>query len=280
MTRDTQAAPGRIQALQERSLPEERTHLNDAAPLPLSATGQLAYVLEHIRHCYGNRTVLDIPHLTVQRGEILALVGPSGAGKSTLLRLLNYLERPTQGRIWFQSQLIDNHKAVPLSLYRRVTMVFQRPIMRSTSVLNNAAYGLQIRGIAHARDAARVALDKLGLLHLANKPARTLSSGEMQRVALVRALLIEPEVLLLDEPTANLDPYNIKLIEQALVDTHQQRGTTVVLVTHNIFQARRLAQRVALLLEGQIVEVSDVTTFFESPANPRTKAFLRGDIVY
>jgi len=118
------------------------------------------------------------------------------------------------------------------------------------------------------------------LLHLANKPARTLSSGEMQRVALVRALLIEPEVLLLDEPTANLDPYNIKLIEQALVDTHQQRGTTVVLVTHNIFQARRLAQRVALLLEGQIVEVSDVTTFFEAPANPRTKAFLRGDIVY
>jgi tungstate transport system ATP-binding protein len=102
----------------------------------------------------------------------------------------------------------------------------------------------------------------------------------MQRVALVRAMLIKPAVLLLDEPTANLDPYNIKLIEQALIDGHSQHGTTMVLVTHNIFQARRLAQRVALLLEGHIVEVADVETFFESPGTAQTRAFLRGDIIY
>jgi tungstate transport system ATP-binding protein len=99
-------------------------------------------------------------------------------------------------------------------------------------------------------------------------------------VALVRAILTRPTVLLLDEPTANLDPYNINLIEQALVDDHRQQGSTIVLVTHNIFQARRMAQRVALLLEGQIIEVSDVTTFFESPRDARTRAFLQGDIVY
>lgn len=280
MISDQQAMPGRSHAPHDR-LPAESFVQQDAAPphAPPQAA-QLAYYVEQVRHCYGNRTVLDIPRLEVQRGEILALVGPSGAGKSTLLRLLNFLESPTQGQIWFHAQPINGHKPIPLDLRRSVTMVFQRPIMRSTSVLNNAAYGLQLRGVPGARDAARAALDSVGLLHLAKKPARTLSSGEMQRVALVRAMLTEPAVLLLDEPTANLDPYNINLIERALIDCHQQHSTTMVLVTHNIFQARRLAHRVALLLEGQIVEVSEVKTFFESPRDPRTRAFLRGDIVY
>jgi tungstate transport system ATP-binding protein len=240
----------------------------------------MAYSLEEIRHSYGKRTVLDVSRLDVRQGEMLALVGPSGAGKSTLLRLLNFLEPPTQGRIWFHNCLINSHASIPLSLRRSVTMVFQRPIMRSTSVLNNAAYGLQLRKVPGARAAARAALEKLGLLHLAHKSAHTLSSGEMQRVALVRAMLTRPAVLLLDEPTANLDPYNIKLIEEALIEDHGQHGTTMVLVTHNIFQARRLAQRVALLLDGQIIEVADVTSFFESPRDARTRAFLQGDIVY
>lgn len=243
-------------------------------------TSALAYRLEEVRHSYGSRTVLDIPQLGVRRGEILALVGPSGAGKSTLLRLLNFLEPPTQGRIWFEQTLVNDHDQVPLALRRSVTTVFQRPIMLSASVLENAAYGLQLRGVADAREQARAALEGLGLAHLANKSARRLSSGEMQRVALVRAMLTRPASLLLDEPTANLDPHNVRLIEQAIGDLHQQQGTTMVLVTHNIFQARRLAQRVALLLDGQVVEIADVATFFEAPRDPRTRAFLCGEIIY
>ncbi|HEX9372828.1 MAG TPA: ATP-binding cassette domain-containing protein, partial [Roseiflexaceae bacterium] len=104
--------------------------------------------------------------------------------------------------------------------------------------------------------------------------------GEMQRVALARAMVLAPRVLLLDEPTANLDPYNVQLIERIIATLHQQHATTTVLVTHNIFQARRLAQRVALLLSGRIAEVADVASFFEAPRDARTAAFVRGEMVY
>jgi tungstate transport system ATP-binding protein len=115
---------------------------------------------------------------------------------------------------------------------------------------------------------------------MARQRARTLSGGEAQRVALARAIVLQPDVLLLDEPTANLDPYNVGLIEDIVQALNRQREATMVLVTHNVFQAKRLAHRVALLLEGQIVEVSDVETFFESPRDPRTAAFVRGEMVY
>jgi tungstate transport system ATP-binding protein len=110
--------------------------------------------------------------------------------------------------------------------------------------------------------------------------ARTLSGGEAQRVALARAMVLQPDVLLLDEPTANLDPYNVGLIEDIAGRLNRERGTTLILVTHNVFQAKRLAHRVALLLEGQIVEITGVDTFFESPRDPRTAAFVRGEMVY
>lgn len=238
------------------------------------------YRLEQVTRQYGERLVLDIPLLEVLRGEVLALVGPSGAGKSTLLRLLNFLETPTTGRLQFQGYTTTGQSSVALELRRQVTTVFQRPVLLSTSVLNNVAYGLQLRRAARARPIAAAALEQVGLAHLADKPAHTLSGGEMQRVALARAMVIEPSVLLLDEPTANLDPQNVQLIEQAIVDLHRQRGTTIVLVTHNIFQARRLAQRVALLMDGTLVELADVQTFFESPRDSRTAMFIRGDMVY
>jgi tungstate transport system ATP-binding protein len=120
----------------------------------------------------------------------------------------------------------------------------------------------------------------LGLGDLAGARARSLSGGEAQRVALARALIIEPRVLLLDEPTANLDPYNVNLIEDVIRRVNRERGTSMVLVTHNVFQARRLAHRVCLLLNGHLVEVADTAAFFESPSDPRTAAFVRGDMVY
>ena len=118
------------------------------------------------------------------------------------------------------------------------------------------------------------------MAHLEHQRARTLSGGEAQRVALARAMLIQPDVLLLDEPTANLDPYNVGLIEEIIHKLNREQGTTMVLVTHNVFQARRLATRVALMLDGRLIEVSDVDIFFKYPRDPRTAAFVRGEMVY
>lgn len=238
------------------------------------------YQLENVAKRYGTRLVLDIAALDVYAGEVLAIVGPSGAGKSTLLRLLNALEAPTSGTIRFAGQTLAQPDRVALELRRQITTVFQRPVLLSTSVLNNVAYGLRVRRVARARQRAAVALSELGLSHLANTPAQLLSGGEQQRAALARALVIEPRVLLLDEPTANLDPHNVQQIEQAIAEAHRRRTMTVVVVTHNLFQARRLAGRVALLLDGRVVEAADVAQFFDSPANPRTAAFVRGEMIY
>ena len=120
----------------------------------------------------------------------------------------------------------------------------------------------------------------MGLGDLAKQHARTLSGGEAQRVALARAMILQPDALLLDEPTANLDPYNVGLIEQIVTRLNREHGTTIVLVTHNVFQAKRISHRAAFLLDGKIVEVADTETFFESPKDPRTGAFVRGDMVY
>ena len=238
------------------------------------------YQLRSIAKEYNGRRVLHVERLDIHRGEIFALVGPSGAGKSTLLRLLNFLEPPASGSIHFLGAEFSASQPMPLRLRRRVTTVFQRPILLNRSVWANASFGLRLRG---QRDAARqiqMALEQVGLGDLARERARTLSGGEAQRVALARAMVLQPEVLLLDEPTANLDPYNVGLIEDIVRSLNRERGTTLVLVTHNVFQARRLAHRVALLLEGQIVEVAGVDSFFQSPRDPRTAAFVRGEMVY
>ncbi|MBI5667835.1 MAG: ATP-binding cassette domain-containing protein [Chloroflexi bacterium] len=239
------------------------------------------YTLENVRHDYAGRTVLDLPQLDIPHGDILALVGPSGAGKSTLLRLLALLEAPTAGRLSLSldGRVVDFHTAT-IQERRRLAMVFQRPVLLSASVRDNTAYGLRLRG---QRDRARRVdemLARLSLAHLANARPRTLSGGEMQRVAIARALILEPDVLLLDEPTANLDPYNVQLIEQFILDEHRRYTPTVVVVTHNLFQARRLATRVALLLDGELVETAPPAAFFDHPRDSRTQAFLSGKLVY
>jgi tungstate transport system ATP-binding protein len=224
--------------------------------------------------------VLQVETLKIQRGEVFALVGPSGAGKSTLLRLLNFLEPPTTGRIRFLDVEFSANQPMPLPYRRRVTTVFQRPILLNRSVQANVGYGLSLRGLRDSEGRIEKALDQVGLQALARQRARTLSGGEAQRVALARAIVLQPDVLLLDEPTANLDPYNVGLIEEIVTDLNRERGTTLVLVTHNVFQAKRLADRVTLMLDGQIVEVAGVEAFFESPQDPRTAAFVRGEMVY
>ena len=238
------------------------------------------YRVEDVEMVYDSRSVLRVEELEIYRGEILALVGPSGAGKSTLLRLLNFLEPPSRGSIIFQGKRFVPGKPMPVPVRRRVTTVFQRPILLQRSVWDNVAYGLRLRGWRNGQGRIQGALEQVGLADLADQDARTLSGGEAQRVALARAMVLEPDVLLLDEPTANLDPYNVGLIEEIVRNLNRRAGTTLVLVTHNVFQARRLAKRVALLLEGEVIEVADVEQFFEAPEDERTGAFVQGDMVY
>jgi len=236
------------------------------------------YELRDVVKLYGQREVLHLGHLVIPHGEITCVVGPNGAGKSSLLRLLNFLESPTSGQITFDGRPLNGK--VPLSLRRRVTMVFQRPILLSASVRDNVAYGLKLRGEKEVEARVSQVLDLVGLSQFARASVKTLSGGEAQRVALARAIVIEPEVLLLDEPTANLDPYNGSLIEKIVAELNRERGVTIALVTHSVFQAKRLAHQVAFLLGGREIEVAPAEQFFSTPANPRTAAFVRGEMVY
>lgn len=238
------------------------------------------YHIHKLTKEYEGRRVLDIESLDIHHGEIFALVGPSGAGKSTFLRLLNFLEPPTSGRITFLGREYDAGIEMPLDIRRRITTVFQRPMLLTGSVWENVTYGLRIRGRNYKNGEAHTVLKQVGLKELAHQRANTLSAGEAQRAALARAMIIRPEVLLLDEPTANLDPYNVSLIENIVKEINRKEMTTVILVTHNVFQARRLANRVSLILNGNLIEVSNVDQFFQAPEDPRTSAFVRGDMVY
>ena len=240
----------------------------------------MIYTIQRAAQQYDGRSVLQVDSLSIRPGEIFALVGPSGAGKSTLLRLLAMLETPTSGTVTLHlnGRAVEAESA-SVEDRRQVTMVFQRPFLMSRSVRDNVAYGLKIRG--RESDAAVAnALERVALTSLAGADARSLSGGEMQRVAVARCLVVEPRVLLLDEPTANLDPYNVRLIEDLIREQNERYGTTIVLVTHNIFQAQRLADRVGLLLDGRLIEVAPRDRFFDVPRDERTRAFISGDLIY
>jgi tungstate transport system ATP-binding protein len=192
------------------------------------------------------------------------------------LRLLNFLEPPTGGQIGYGSEVFDPTRDVPLTARQSVTTVSQRPLLLDRSVRANVEFGLRLRGLRDRDGEVRDALQMVGLGALEGQAARTLSGGEAQRVALARALVIRPNALLLDEPTANLDPYNVGVIEDAVRRLNGERGTTIVLVTHNVFQARRLAHRVGLILDGRIVEVADTEDFLRATKGPPCAGVRQG----
>lgn len=243
-------------------------------------TNEDLYQVRNLGKKYGERWVLDIDHLDILPGEVLAIVGPSGSGKSTLLRMLNFLETPSRGEIRFFDHSYCAEQEMPLEIRRRVTAVFQRPVLLDRNVYDNVTFGLRIRNQKNSHSQIEAILKEVGVYELAKQPARTLSGGEAQRVALARAMILEPDVLLLDEPTANLDPYNVNLIENIVRKRNNDMGMAMVLVTHNVFQAHRIAHRVLFLLDGKVVEIAMTDKFFESPSDPRTKAFVRGEMVY
>ncbi len=232
--------------------------------------------LEAVSRGYGGPWRLEVPDLVIRRGEIFGLIGPTGAGKTTLLRLLHLLDPLDSGRIEVRGRPV----AVPgpVALRREIGMVFQRPPMLSGSVRDNVGLGLRLRG---RRDPARLEelLARCHLQPLAAREARSLSGGEMQRAALARALAYQPRVLLLDEPAANLDPGHLSLIEGIIREEHRRAGTTIILATHNLAQARRLTRRLAVLAAGRVLEIGSTASVFRRPRNPQTAAYLRGGLL-
>lgn len=236
------------------------------------------YRLDGIRRLLGPEFTLAIDRLEIAAGETLCIVGPTGAGKTTLLRLLTGLESPDQGEVQF-AQSRWGRQVPAADVLRSIVLVPQRPIMLARSVRANVEYGLRLRNVASS-ERSRQMLKRLGLERLSGQSARTLSGGQIQLVALARALVLEPKVLLLDEPTANLDPAYVRLIEDVLREFRSEHQTTFVWATHNLGQVQRVADRACLLLDGRIVETAPVEPFFKNPRDPRTRAFVEGTMVY
>jgi tungstate transport system ATP-binding protein len=237
--------------------------------------------IEGLTRRAGGKTILDSIDLEIHRGEIFTFIGPSGSGKTTLLRLIDLLDLPTTGTIIFDSTDTAASNAVRLSIRRRMAMVFQKPAVLNTTVSGNVAFGLKFRGIAKSEIDTRVpeALDIVGLLHLADRKAITLSGGEMQRVAIARALVTRPEVLLLDEPTANLDPVNTDLIEKLILSIHRKFHTTIILSTHDMIQGQRLADRIGVIMDGQIAQVGSLHDIFYRPQGRDIARFVGIDTI-
>jgi tungstate transport system ATP-binding protein len=217
------------------------------------------------------RIVRDLS-LTIGVGAPTVLIGPNGSGKSTLIRLAMGLVAPTFGRITWGGRAESDG--------RRRAMLFQRPVMLRRSAAGNVAYALAAAGVTRAARASGVAdlLAEVGLAHVADRPARRLSGGEQQRLALARALARDPQILFLDEPTASLDPAATKAVED-IISAVAQTGVKIVMATHDLGQARRLAGEIAFMLRGTVHECAPAERFFAAPATPEAAAFIRGDLV-
>ena len=231
---------------------------------------------------YGNNTVLEDINWDVPKHSVTAIIGPSGAGKTTLMRLVNLLEEPTSGTILFDGVDATTSEKMRLEMRRRMGIVFQKPVVFSSSVYENVAYGLKIRGEKRqsVREKVGHALETVDLSDYSNRKAVTLSGGEVQRVALARAMVIEPELLLLDEPTANLDPASTARVEGLISRVIQELHTTVIMTTHDMAQGQRLADRAVVLEQGHIVSEGPALDVLSWPTHPTVARLVGVENVY
>ena len=230
----------------------------------------LPLVLEDVSFAVNGRTIIDRISVEIVAGPRTVILGPNGAGKSVLMRLCHGLLMPTAGVIAWRR---------PTSGGLRQAMVFQRPVMLRRSALANVVYALKLAGVSpRERELrARDVIDAVGLADVLDRPARVLSGGEQQRLALARAWALGPEVLFLDEPTANLDPGATRDVE-TLVGQIRAGGTKIVMTTHNLGQAKRLGDEILFLSQGRLVEQTPVDRFFSKPASAEADAFIRGEL--
>jgi tungstate transport system ATP-binding protein len=223
----------------------------------------------------GGTVVLRIPSFSLRKGEFLSLIGPNGAGKTTLLQTLSFLLKPFQGEIFFKEQKIEaNHSA--LGYRRKLAMVFQEPLLFDTTVFSNIASGLRIRGIEKNQIHSRVTeqMERFGITHLSTRSARTLSGGEAQRTSLARAFALQPEILLLDEPFASLDPPTRDSLIEDLHPILRQTRTTVLFATHDRLEALRLSNRIAVMNGGGILQIGPPEEVMNHPVNEFVASFV------
>ena len=213
--------------------------------------------VKNLKKKYNNKTVLDIDYLGFQESKIYAIVGPNGSGKTTLLNILNLLVKPDKGQIFFRDQeIINNSNSKILEIRRKMTLVDQDPFLFQSTVYSNVAYGLKVRSLSSIVQQNRIknALEMVGLPGFENRKVDQLSGGEAQRVVIARALVIEPEILFLDEPTASIDQKNIAKVEKIIAKIRRELRTTVIFTTHDLSQAYRLADEVISLLDGKMIK--------------------------
>jgi len=232
----------------------------------------LPLLLEDVSFVAGGRAIIDRVSCELAMGPRTVILGPNGSGKSVLMRLCHGLLAPTSGRIVWRGSRDD---ARP----RAQAMVFQRPVMLRRAAHANVTYGLKLAGVSKGErdERARDVLDAVGLNSVADRPARVLSGGEQQKLALARAWALDPEVLFLDEPTANLDPGATREVER-IVDQIHASGTKIVMTTHNLGQARRLADEVLFISAGRLADHAPVERFFAQPSTGEVAAFIKGEL--
>jgi len=228
--------------------------------------------LDEVSFAAGGRTIIERISLEIEAGPSTIILGANGAGKSVLMRLMHGLLAPSSGRIGWTA---PEQPGAP----RKQAMVFQRPVLLRRSAQANVADALKVAGVGEPQRGTlvREALESVGLAHLAHRPARVLSGGEQQRLALARAWALHPEVLFLDEPTASLDPSATREIE-AVIRAFDVAGTKIVMATHNLGQARRLGDEILFLDQGRLVERAPVEQFFSKPQSAQAAAFIKGEL--
>ena len=232
----------------------------------------LPLALENVSYASNGQPIISSVSLAIVAGPSTVILGANGAGKSVLMRLMHGLLAPASGTVSWREKDMGRVR-------RLQAMVFQRPVMLRRSALGNVVYALAVAGVpTNEREAqALAALDEVGLRHLAHRPARVLSGGEQQRLALARAWALHPEVLFLDEPTANLDPGAVREIE-TVIKAFDAAGTKIVMATHNLGQARRLGDEVIYLQAGRVMERAPIEEFFAHPATAEAAAFMKGEV--
>jgi tungstate transport system ATP-binding protein len=214
----------------------------------------MLYEVRHLKKAYNHRAVLDIEDLTLEEGQVTGLLGPNGAGKTTLLKILTFILEPSSGEIRFKGNRVDFASGKLIDLRRKVVLVQQQPILFTSTVANNVAFPLRIRKIEKNERERQVQelLGLVGMLSFRDAMAHRLSGGETQRVAIARALACSPEVILMDEPTANVDVENQIVIERIIGEISQKRDISVIFTTHNMIQASRLAEKTVFLFDGRV----------------------------
>jgi len=235
---------------------------------------QTILTLRGVEVRYGNSAVLKVAGLSVNRGEILAVIGPNGSGKSTLIRVMGLLQRPEEGEVEFDG--VKQSRRDALLLRRRIATVLQEPLLLNATVYENAVLGLKLRGLDRKSAARRVQpwLERFGIEHLAQRRVRSLSGGEAHRTSLVRALALDPELLFLDEPFSALDPPTRERLLLELQTILRETAITTVFVTHDRNEAFMLADRVAVLIGGNILQVGSAAEVFARPADEKVAEFI------